>query len=420
MTSEVYAADWVLPVVSPPIRAGAVVVDGDRVAWVGSLDELPERWQGVDARRRRGILTPGLVNAHTHLQYTGFDEVGTGAYDSFEDWSDAFGRVYDVVDPASWWPAALAGAREAVASGTTVFAEIVTDDEARGALGAVGAGGIEYLEAIGQFERAWAEGGRADYLAWLDAETAFRRGVSPHAAYSLDGSVIRELIEIARKRGLRLHSHLGESSVEAELYRHGDRRVLAAYGDLRDEFELVRTGGAGDTTGGYADSVGLLCETMHVAHAIYLDRDDRDLLLRRGTRVVLCPRSNAVIGLDEAPVAAYLREGHDIAVGTDSRASSPSLDLLADVRELHRIARSQGYGDADLSRRLVRAATLGGARAMGLDAGGYGVLAPGGPADLALFDVDVNGHDVEEALVLAGAGSCVLAVCAGAVLHGSA
>lgn len=215
---------------------------------------------------------------------------------------------------------------------------------------------------------------------------------------------------------MRLHSHLGESSAEAALYSHGDDVVLGPYGDLRDEFELVRVGGVGRTTGEYADSVGLLVESLHVAHAIYLNRADRDLLRARGTRIALCPRSNAVIGLAEAPVAAYLEEGHDLAVGTDSLASSPSLDLMADVGELARIADAQGYRQGDLAERLMHAATAGGAAALGLDADGYGRLRVGGPADLAVFDVEVTEGRVAEALVAHGEGACALTVSAGVVL----
>lgn len=418
MRSRVIAADWVVPVGGSPIPDGAVVIDGERISWIGALSDLPATWAADPVDRRRGVITPGLVNAHTHLQYTHFDAVGRGRYSGFEHWSDVFGEFYDAVaDPEDWRRAALDGVRQALRSGTTVFAEIVTNDEARGALGACHAGGIEYLEAIGQFNRVWEAGGRAQFLAWLDEPTVIPYGISPHAAYSLDGAVITELVGIAADRGLRLHSHLGESSVEAELYRHGDKAVLGAYGDLRDEFELVRLGGAGHTTAGYADSIGLLGATTHVAHAIYLERADRDLLLERGTQVALCPRSNQVIGLAEAPVAAYLSEGHEIAVGTDSLASSPSLDLMADVRELAAVARRQGYLADDLHARIIRAATLGGAMAMGLADAGYGTLVEGGPADLAVFDVAVEGADVERALVEQGEGACTLTVCAGRIVH---
>lgn len=134
---------------------------------------------------------------------------------------------------------------------------------------------------------------------------------------------------------------------------------------------------------------------------------DRALLRARGTSVALCPRSNRVIGLDPPPVAAYLREGSAISVGTDSLSSSPSLDLMADVMELYEIARAQGYAKADLHERLLAAATLGGAHAMGLDIGArrWGYLAVGTVADLAFFDVTSRDErDTLAELVEAGAG----------------
>lgn len=418
--SRIFAADWVLPIVADPIKDGVVVVRGDRIAWLGARADLPAAWAQTAIEYRAGVLTPGLVNAHTHLQYTHFDEVGRGTYSSFEHWSDAFGVVYDqVTDPESWRTAALDGARQAIRSGTTMFAEIVTDDEARGALEACGASGIEYLEAIAEFNDRWENGGRERFLARLTRQSVVPSGVSPHAPYSLDGSVISDLAQIAAERQLRVHSHVGESAVEAELYLNGDGSVLSAYGDLRDEFELVRRGGSGHTTAGYSDSVGLLNRNTHLAHAIYLDREERDLLLTRGTRVALCPRSNQVIGLAAPPVAAYLNEGHQIAVGTDSLASSPSMDLMADVALLATLAREQGYLADDLWQRLMRAATLGGAEAMGLADDGVGALTLGGPADLAVFDVAVNGETVEQSLIEQGEGQCVLTVAAGIVLHES-
>ncbi len=422
MKSKVFAADWVLPVSAQPIRNGAVVTTGDRVAWLGVADELPPEWADSPVERRSGVLMPGLVNAHTHLQYTHFDAVGRGSYTSFEEWSDAFGRVYaTVTDPVDWRDAALDGTRQGIATGTTVFAEIVTNDEARGSLDACRVTGIEYLEAIGEFGNSWRDGGRDAFLKRLAAPSAVQFGVSPHAPYSLDGAVIADLMQIAAERELRVHSHVGESAVEADLYRSGDTTVLTAYGDLRDEFELVRKGGVGHTTAEYADSIGLLVPAAHLAHAIYLDQAERELLRARGTQVALCPRSNKVIGLDAPPVAAYLTEGHDIAVGTDSLASSPSMDLMADVALLGVLAREQGYTGDDLYQRLVRAATLGGALAMGVAGSlGYGSLAVGGPADLAVFDVDVHDDDVERALVEQAAGRCTLTVAAGRVVHDSA
>jgi aminodeoxyfutalosine deaminase len=420
LANSVVAADWVVPVAdaAAPIRAGAVAISADRVAWLGPLAELPSPWSDVPVDVRPGVIVPGLVNAHAHLQYTGFAALGQRQYDGFEEWSFAFEDDYrSVTDPSYWGSSALAGVRQAVAAGTTVFADIVTDDEARGALAAGGVTGIEYLEAIGELDRRWFGGQRTEFLARLDRPGPTPIGVSPHAMYSLDGSVIRDLMALAAERGLRAHLHVGESARELNLYRYGDKSMLDIYGDMRDEFDLVRRGGVGQSTASYADSLGVLIPTAHLAHAIYLDRAGRDLLQRRGTQVALCPRSNTVLGLGPAPVAAYLTEGHEIAVGTDSLASSPSLDLMADVAELAAIARAQGYRGVDLSARLVRAATLGGATALGLAGQGYGALVVGGPADLAVFDVQADDDAVEASLVSGGAGRCTLTMAGGAVIH---
>lgn len=428
--SRVLAADWVLPVSSPAIRNGAVAFADGVIEWVGPLARLPVDFAERPVERFDGILAPGLVNGHTHLQYTGFAELGRGTFRDFEHWSEAFEMRYEAVeDPAEWGRAAREGASLALATGTTAAAEIVTDVEARGVLAESGLGGIEYLEAIGETEGRWAAGGRAAYLEKLDAllpdaHDGVTIGVSPHAPYSLDASVIRELVAMARERGMRLHTHVGESSVEAALYASGAHDVLEIYGDLRDEFALVRQGGAGLTTGRYAERVGILGPDSHFAHGVYLDRADRELLLGTGTRLALCPRSNRVIGLDAPPVADYLSEGHEIAIGTDSLSSSPSLDLLGDVAELARIARAQGYAGGDLHQRLIRAATLGGAAVLGRE--DIGALRPGMRADLAVFDVVARttahwaeyetageAETPERALVERGEGSCVLTVIGG-------
>jgi len=415
---RVFAADWVVPIAAAPIRGGAVVIEGSRVAWVGPLTQLPERWSTAPVDQRAGVMTPGLVNAHTHLQYTGFARLGQGLYSSFEQWSFAFEAAYRAVTDTRYWAeSALDGVRQAVAAGSTVFAEIITNDQARGALTACGVTGIEYLEAIGQLEQRWLDGARAHFLARLERPGTVPFGISPHAPYSLDGAVIKDLMAIAAEHEARVHLHLGESALERDLYQRGERHMLDIYGELRDQFDLVRRGGAGQDTAAYADSVGALVPTAHLAHAIYLDRAGRDLIKRRGTQVALCPRSNTVLGLGPAPVAAYLSEGHEIAVGTDSLASSPSLDLMADVALLASIARQQGYRDGDLAGRLLRAATLGGAKAMGLDCKGYGTLAAGGAADLAVFDVEVADQPVEDALVTHGEGSCTLTIASGVVRH---
>ncbi|PIE19349.1 MAG: hypothetical protein CSA64_05230 [Arachnia propionica] len=152
----------------------------------------------------------------------------------------------------------------------------------------------------------------------------------------------------------------------------------------------------------------MLGPDCHVAHGVYLTAEDRRRLRVRGSAVALCPRSNRVVGLAPPPVADYLREGNLIAVGTDSLSSSPSLDVLADLAELAKLARQQGYHEPDLYGRLLRAATLGGAMALGLGVGRdrVGQLQAGAVADMTFLDIEVSDvAETIEAVVRHGAGT---------------
>lgn len=420
MTAPVtlYSADLVVPITAPPILGGAIAVRAGRIVHVGDRAwvhrELTERGTPFDEVHWPGVLTPGLVNAHTHLQYTGMASVGLGTYQGFDEWDDAFTHAYR--EGSDWRADAAAGAQLALEAGTTAVADIVTDPAAASALHDARLHGITYWEVMSWTNEEWAARGRAEVEARLDALPAPPgTGLSPHAPYSLDVQPLHEIPDIVRERGGRIHLHLGEAALEREFeHAHPDpwhSRRLGSFRELR---------GAGFGTGAteFVDQLGVLGPDCHIAHGVYMTARDRAILRSRGTTVALCPRSNAVIGLDEPPVAAYLVEGSPIAVGTDSLSSSPSLDLMADVAALHALARSQGYTGRDLSELLVRAATLGGAHAMGLDTGPdrTGYLAVGALADLTFFDIAVTSiDDTIEQLVTHGAGTAAATVIAGEV-----
>jgi cytosine/adenosine deaminase-related metal-dependent hydrolase len=423
--TTVHSARIVVPMTAPPIADGAVAVRDGRILHVGERSWVVDQLDGnaFTERRWRGALLPGLVNAHAHLQYTGMDSVGSGQYQSFEDWAAAFNRDY--AEPHDWRAEAAEGARRSVLAGVTSIADVVTDIEAATALEDAGLGGIAYWEVMDWENAAWQQHGRDQVLDELArVPTTPGAGLSPHAPYSLDVAPLLELPDIVRQRGLRLHLHLGEAAFEGERLAgldgtdtHGTDWHLANV----PSFRAMRALGFGASATAFVYRLGVLGPDCHIAHGVYMTAADRALLRARGTAVALCPRSNAVIGLDPPPVADYLREGSPIAIGTDSLSSSPSLDLMADVTALHRIARAQGYGHHDLHERLLAAATLGGAHAMGLAVGPdrIGHLAVGARADLAVFDVDSRTvPDALAELVEDGAGRAVGTVIRGVVRAG--
>ena len=420
----VYSASLVFPVTSPRIEDGAVAVLDGRILHVGDrrwvLEALEERGAAHREERWDGVIAPGLVNAHTHLQYTHMSEVAERDYRGFDDWGDAFDAVYDR-GTHDWRAAAAEGAALSLAAGVTAAADVVTDREALSALHDAGMHGIAYWEVYGKSNADWDAAARDEVRDQLRSiPTPPGAGVSPHAPYSLEVQPLLELPDIVREEGLRLHIHLAEAHMEREFDGIDGYAGPAGHGEWpeleADSFRALRSHGIGVSSTQFVDHLGVLGPDCHIAHGVYVSAQDRALLRARGTSVALCPRSNAVIGLDMPPVAAYLREGNHIAVGTDSLSSSPSLDLLADVAVLYRVAREQGYRADDLHQRLFGAATLGGAAALGLHVGKnrIGQLGVGASADLAFFVADSSDPDVALAtLVEDGAGRARRTIIAG-------
>ena len=390
---EVYSAGLVIPITAPSVLDGAIAVSGGRIEHVGSRDwvihALEQSGRTFVEHHVDAVLMPGLVNAHTHLQYTGMAEVGAKRYTGFPSWAQAFDAVYDHTEFDRKAEAAR-GARLSIRYGTTSAADVVTDPEAASALHDLGLHGVAYWEVMGWSNEDWAARGPASGTASLDAMP------TPPL-----------LPALARRRKLRLHIDLGESHSEAE----GKEGRSAQLDDLwrsgaSTSFTEMRSLGGGFSATQFVDQLGVLGPDCHVAHGVYMTADARRRLRSRNTAVALCPRSNRVIGLDAPPVAAYLNEGNLLAVGTDSLSSSPSLDVMEDVALLYRIARAQGYSESDLARRLLHAATLGGAVALGLSTGSQrvGQLQSGAVADMVFFDVPVTTIvDTIEELVQTGA-----------------
>jgi cytosine/adenosine deaminase-related metal-dependent hydrolase len=411
MPLTVHAADVVLPISSVPIRDGAVAVDGDRIVAVGSRKDLTVAHPRVRVRQWSGILTPGLVNAHTHLQYTDFAALASSGL-AFPEWIRSLTAQRADYTEARWQESARRGVHYLLRSGTTAVADVVTDECVLTPVGRSGIGGVFYLEVIAD-DKLWTAERRAKLLGALDTAPAGTVvGISPHTPYTVGTSVFKECVAIARERGLRLHPHLAETDHEVEFIRHGTGRFAELNQRVNFEMELL-DGGSGFGAAAYLDSFDGLGPDVHVAHGVHCDHNDRALLKERRTAVALCVRSNKILQAGEPPVADYLREYSPIALGTDSLASSPSLDLWEEAAATRDLAVRQGYDNPDLNRRLVEAATVGGAQALGIEAG---KLVTGARADLAVFDVPTDG-DPYDALINHGGGSCVATVLGGRMVH---
>ncbi|MEV0644968.1 amidohydrolase family protein [Phytomonospora sp. NPDC050363] len=413
-----HRARVVVPVDGDPIADGAVVVADGLVKAVGPADEVLRAHPDAELREWDGTLTPGLVNAHTHLCFSAYGEFyGNGL--AFPQWIQGFARRNPSMTEDDWRASTADGVARSIAAGVTAVSDVVTPPAAFDVLLTSDLRGVAYYELVGVDEALWTLE-REGWTGVLDAAVAkvdggMAVGISPHTLYTLSTSVQVALLSLARDKKLRLHPHVAESPAESEY-------VLNAGGPIGDmvrrmewQFEILAAGGTGHSPTLQNEVLGTFGDDCHVAHGVHTDAADRAVLRKYNTAVALCARSNARLECGQAPVADYRAEGNPVAVGTDSLASAPDLDILGELPVLRSLALSQGSSQDGLDRWLFTAATAGGAHALG-GSDDYGTITPGKRADFAFFAA-ADAGDPYGALVNDGAGTCVATTIGGRFVH---
>ncbi|QSB05840.1 amidohydrolase family protein [Natronoglycomyces albus] len=410
---HIFKAPTVVPIASDVIANGAVAVDEGKIVYVGPADQAPEC---DDVTEFTGVMMPGLVNAHTHLCYSSFSDMYTNEKEFFE-WIQEFARRNPTLSDEEWRASVQAGIDESLRHGVTAVADVVSPAPALSTVLSSELAGVAYWEACLIDNNGWEQ----QRNTWRDVLTESRAtnnsamdvGISPHTLYTIGTGVAKSLAELARTFEIRLHPHLAETEHEDLYVRHGAGPFAFMARRMGAEFEIAANGGEGHSPTVQMEKSRLLGSDSHVAHGVHVDEDDRKILLKNETAVALCARSNKRLGAGEAPVAAYRAAGNKVAIGTDSRASAPDLDVAGEWMPLKRLALSQGDTGAGLDEWLVRAATEGGADAMGRS--DIGRLVEGARADLAVFDVQ-GSSNAYSALVSDAAGRCSATVVAGRLI----
>ena len=380
----VLTAAWVAPMTGPPFRDGAVALVDRRVAAVGPIAVVRRAFPDaavVDCGR--AVLTPGLVNAHVHLELS--DRRPGPPPATFVGWLLDLMRTGGPPDPATLAAATAAGAAECLRFGVTGVGDVSAFPAVtRPVVAAANLAGVAFGEVRAMAGRRSFLAARVDAAAAPVASDRLSAGISPHAPYSVELDGYRRCVAVAAGRGLPLATHLAESADEAAF--------LADHaGPFRDLWTALDawTPDVPTFAGGpirAAAAVGLLDRPgtllAHVNHC-----DDAELAVLAGGRatVVYCPRTHAYFGHPPHRWRAMLAAGVNVAVGTDSRASSPDLNLVDDLRLLRRRS-------ADVTPiALWHLVTTRPAAAIGRR--DLGVLVAGAAADVAAFPVGPSCDD---------------------------
>jgi cytosine/adenosine deaminase-related metal-dependent hydrolase len=360
-------ARWVLPVEGPPLERGVITIGGKQI-----LAVEPEGDRTADLDCGDAAILPGLVNAHTHLD---LDSLGDERLPTrnFTDWLRAVIHQRRSRSPDQVLRTIRAGLEQSVACGTTLLGDISSQGDSWTVLArTTRLRAVVFDELLGlpqtRAHAAWAAA--CEWLRGHPCREACRPGLSPHAPYSVRASLFRAAARLSQRQHLPLAIHLAETREELELLEHHCGPFLSFLSELG-------VWDAGGLVKGLNEVLQLNAESAHVllVHGNYLDPR---MSLPRGASLVYCPRTSAAFGHDAHPVRQLLARGVRVALGTDSLASNPDLDVLAEMRFLY-----QQYPEVPPAT-FLRMATLSGAEALGWEKE-TGSLLPGKSADLVVL-----------------------------------
>ncbi len=352
--ARILTAEVVYNGLGTPRADGAVVLQGDRIAMVGRLTDAQASYPGVPVEHAGFAISPPPANAHTHLDLSALPYF-TGSYEEF---------IRHVVqnNALRGAEAAEAGLQELQESGVGAVGDIVENAAAmRLLLGTPGLQGVVYWEVFAP-DPAEADKKFAEVVTQLREFRGLERpegpklGLSPHTPHTVSAPLLQKLVRLARAEELPLQIHVGESPAELTLHAKGS-------GPL---YELMRPflGGwrpSGLSPVGYLAELGVLEAKPTLIHMVNVSEDDVRTVAKAGCTVVHCPRSNEGLRCGRFPWELYAKHGVEIAFGTDSRGSSPDLDVRREVQAARAL-----HSDKASPLALVRAAVKGGYRALGM------------------------------------------------------
>jgi cytosine/adenosine deaminase-related metal-dependent hydrolase len=363
-------ARWIFPVDGPPLERGIVTLAGDRIAAVE-----PHGSRTADVDLGDAAILPGLVNAHTHLDLSGLRGRCPPSPD-FTGWLRQVIAHRRTTTPEQTAADIRAGLAEALRFGTTLVGDIAGRGASWNWLAEAPVRSVVYYELLGLPEEQAAAAWEA-WKQWLGERPRLpscRPGISPHAPYSVRWL----LFAAAAGQAAPVATHLAESAAEIELL--GLRR--GPFVDFLQELGVWDPDGLAE---GPEHVLRLMTgpTPLAIAHGNFLPAGG---YVPANGAIVYCPRTHAAFGHPRHPFRDFLARGVRVALGTDSLASNPDLDVLAEVRFVHaRYPETPGA-------TLLRMATLAGAEALGWQ-DETGSLTPGKSADLAVVPLTGDNAD---------------------------
>jgi aminodeoxyfutalosine deaminase len=388
-----YRADWLLPISQPPIRDAWLRTEGGRIVAYGH-SQPGDLTSADEIDLGRVAILPGLVNAHTHLELS-WMRGRIPVTDDFPSWIWA---VVSLTRQAERYTSQMHGAiAEAIAEarrfGTVVIGDISNTLTAPAHLLEQKMPALVFHELIA-FQSAAATKVLEEGLCRiqrLPSSPSLRYSVAPHAPYSVSPALFAEIRTVLQRDPTKRSTvHLGESEAEIEFLHTGSgpwRQMLEDLGAWDSSWMAPRCGPVE-----FLDRMGFIDERLLVVHGVQFGDAELTRLRERGATLVTCPRGNLATRAGVPPISDFYHSGNHVAIGTDSLASVPDLNVFAELAELRRLA-----PDVRASA-LLESATITGARALGFERE-FGTIDSGKRDALIAVEIPAGESYIEEYLV---------------------
>ena len=386
-----HRAPWIVPVSSPIIEDGAVLVEDGRILEVGRFADLKS--ETCKICEHDGIITPGLINAHTHLELSHLSAACPRPEDRNIDGDIAAWilNLLNLREGGSFEEKRAECAHDAllkmIAGGVGVVADIGNNLESVDFGSTAPCTKFFFLELMGISSSAETK------TLKLLTEIPDAICCTGHGPYSTGVELLKKLKDRCRKQQSLFPIHAAESEDEMQFLHDGTGRLrtfLEERGAIDDAFRPPGTGAVA-----YLDKLGLLDADTLLVHGVHVTDEEIDCIVKHKSKVCLCPGSNRTLGVGTAPVMKYLDRGILPALGTDSLASNATLDIRREMQVL--MEEVPGLHP----EKVFAMATLGGAQALGCMAS-FGSLASGKSNVLLVRNNGIKRNEIYEFLVTNG------------------
>lgn len=383
-------ARYVIPVVGESIEHGAVVVQGDRIVAVGPRDTLLAQYPGEEVKDfGMAAIMPGFIDNHTHLEYTAMRGLIEDA--PYSRWKYEVMLREPIMTTQDWEDSALFGALEAARSGITTVADITKSGASGRAANQVGLRSVIYREVETMDRKevdATMDAAVAQIEEWRATwdPTITTVGIAPHSAYSCHPHLFKKVAEYAMD-GTPVAMHLAGSVEEYQFVKYGSSMLGHEVREQYDaEAPLWLPTGVSPVR--YVQQWDILhVPNIMAVHCTQVDDEDIEILVENDVAIAHCPRCNSKLSMGILPLSKMRQAGLVVGLGTDSPASSNSMDNFEEMR-IGLLVQRAAFGKDHFftGEQFLRIATIESARALRMG-DSLGSLEVGKLADIIVVDM---------------------------------